>query len=70
MEQKIKGKTITRICTCLALVILIVCSILKWTGILTCVEQSEIIAVSTAVRAFALPIDINMTLDKHKKDNV
>ena len=66
-QKKIRGRTWSQITTCLSILVLLVCSILKWFNKLPGADITEIIAVSASIKATAAPIDINMLVDKFKR---
>lgn len=68
-EKGLKAKTVSLIAKILAGVILLIGAGLKWTGIFTNCDISELCTVAGTFVALFSTIDVNIALDKFKKVN-
>lgn len=68
-EKGLKAKTVSLIAKIVAGVILLIGAGLKWTGIFTNCDISELCTVAGTFVALFSTIDVNIALDKFKKVN-
>lgn len=66
-EKEIKAKKVSLIIKIVAVIYLIVCSALKWTGVFPNATIYEICVVAGTISAIFGDISINTALDKFKK---
>lgn len=66
-ENGLKAKTVSLLAKIVAGLILLVGAVLKWTGVFTNCEISELCTVAGTFAALFVTIDANIALDKFKK---
>ena len=66
-EKGFKAKTVSLFAKIVAGLILLVGAVLKWTGVFTNCEISELCTVAGTFAALFVTIDANIALDKFKK---
>lgn len=62
-----RAKTASLIAKICAAALLVVCSILKWKGVFTSCEITEICMVAGTAVGLFVPVDLNIAIDKFKK---
>ena len=66
-EKELKAKKVSLIIKIIAVVYLVVCSALKWTGVFSNATIYEICVVAGTMSAIFGDVSINTALDKFKK---
>ena len=66
-EKGLKAKTVSLLAKIVAGFILLVGAVLKWTGVFTNCEISELCTVAGTFAALFVTIDANIAFDKFKK---
>ena len=66
-KKELKAKKVSLIIKIVAVIFVIVCSVLKWTGVFPNATVYEICAVAGTIAAIFGDVSVNTALDKFKK---
>ncbi len=66
-KKELKAKKVSLIIKIVAVIFVIICSVLKWTGVFPNATIYEICVVAGTIAAIFGDVSVNMALDKFKK---